>query len=280
MLNEYPSASDWAAVRGEKWFAGLAPMESMLAPVDGPLIDALELAAPSRIADVGCGGGGTALEILRRAPAGSVVHGFDISPKLIALARERRRPDERAVVFDVADMATAAPEEAYDRMVSRFGVMFFDDPPAAFANLARWLAPGGRFAFAVWGPPSDNAWMTSVRDVVARVIELPRPDPDAPGPFRYADVDKWLPSLERVGLAGLEVRDWRGTLAIGGGLAPAEAAEFALASFSSFAEQLAAAGDDPRREARRSLTTRFSDHQRDGAVRMDARVRIVTGVRR
>jgi SAM-dependent methyltransferase len=100
------------------------------------------------------------LEILRRAP-GSVVHGFDLSPALIELARSRKRSDERAFAFEIADMATApAPEEPYDRLFSRFGIMFFDDPLAAFANLVRWLASGGRFAFAVWGPPAENPWMT------------------------------------------------------------------------------------------------------------------------
>jgi SAM-dependent methyltransferase len=174
IMNENPAASDWTAARGEKWRAQLAGMEAMLTPVDEPLIRALNLDAPCRIADIGCGGGGTTLEILRRAPAGSVVHGFDLSPALIELARSCKRSDERAIGFEIADMATAtAPEKPYDRLVSRFGIMFFDDPLAAFANLVRWLAPGGRFAFAVWGRPAENPWMTSVRQVVAEIIPLP-----------------------------------------------------------------------------------------------------------
>lgn len=278
-MNENPEASDWGASRGEKWRAQLSGMESTLLPVDEPLLRALQLDSPLRIAEVGCGGGGTAIEFLRRAPAGSVVHGFDISPSLIERARGRTRPDERALDFVVADMSSAAPAEPYDRLVSRFGVMFFDEPPAAFANLVRWLVPGGRFAFAVWGPPSENPWMTSVRDVVARIIDMPRPDLEAPGPFRYADAGRLLALLERAGFAGLDVREWRGALPIGGELPPAEAAHFALSSFSSFGELLARAGDEASSEARRSLTARFSHHQVDGAVRMDACVRIFTGAR-
>ena len=158
-MNENPSASDWALARGEKWRDQLTGMEAMLAPVDEPLIHALHLDAPYRVADIACGGGGTTLQILRRAPAGSVVHGFDISPALIELARDRAWPDGR-IVFEIADVATApAPAEPYDRLVSRFGVMFFDDPPVAFANLAPWLAPGGRFAFAVWAVrPRIRGW--------------------------------------------------------------------------------------------------------------------------
>jgi len=274
------AAADWAAARGEKWRAQVSSMEAMLAPVDEPLIRALQLDAPCRIAEIGCGGGGTALEILRRAPPGSVVHGFDISPGLIEVARRRAGPEQRAIAFETADMATAAPPGApYDRLVSRFGIMFFDDAPAAFASLARWLAPGGRFAFAAWAPTADNPWMTSVRDAAAEVVDIPSPDPEAPGAFRYAEADKLLALLARAGFGELEVRDWRGAIPLGGRLPPAEAANFALASFASFGELLAKAGEEAVAHARQSLTARFARHQQDGAVRMDARVHIFTGAR-
>jgi SAM-dependent methyltransferase len=108
------AAVDWAGARGEKWRAQLAGIEAMLSAVDEPLIRALHLDAPCRIADVGCGGGGTAFEILRRAPAGSIVHGFDISPANIESARHRARPDDRAIAFATGDVATApAPEKPY-----------------------------------------------------------------------------------------------------------------------------------------------------------------------
>src|SRR4051794_976264 len=108
---------DWAGARGEKWRAQLAGMEAMLAPIDEPLIHALQLDAPYRIADLACGGGGTTLEIQRRAPAGSVVHGFDISPALVETARARVPSDPRGIAFAVADMATGpAPDAPYDRL--------------------------------------------------------------------------------------------------------------------------------------------------------------------
>jgi SAM-dependent methyltransferase len=279
-MNENPTSIDWTTARGEKWHAQLAGMEAMLAPVDAPLIHALRLDAPCRVADIGCGAGGTTLEILRQAPAGSVVHGFDLSGVLIESARKRKPIEESALDFRLADMATAAaPEQLYDRLVSRFGVMFYDDPPAAFANLVRWLARGGRFAFAVWGRPEDNPWMTSVRKVVAEAIDLPQPDPEAPGPFRYGDADKLLNLLERAGFSDLAVTEWRGALPIGGGLPVVEAADFALTSFSSFRELLTEAGSEAVHAARQALAARFSRHQQDGVVRMDACVHIVTGMR-
>src|SRR5215813_10265812 len=210
---EHPAASDWAGARGEKWRGQVDGMEATLAPIDEPLISALHLDRPYAIADVGCGGGGTTLQIQRRAPAGSVVHGYDISPALIEVARSRIRSGDDAISFDIANVAAAPPpSRPYDRLVSRFGIMFYDDPPAAFANLASWLAPRGRFAFAAWDRPVNNPWFSMVREVVADTIELPPLDPDAPGPFRYGAADTLLGLLERAGFAELEVHDWSGEL--------------------------------------------------------------------
>ncbi len=177
-------------------------------------------------------------------------------------------------------MATAtATAQPYDRLVSRFGVMFFDDPPSTFANLVRWLGQGGRFAFAVWGRLEENPWMASVRKVVAEVTDMPELDLEAPGPFRYGDAGKLLILLERAGFSELRVSGWQGALPIGGGLPAAEAADFALAFFSSFSELLAEAGNEAIRTARQTLTASFSRHQREGAVRINASVHIVTGTR-
>ena len=277
MLKPQP-ASDWAAKRGEKWRAYLDGMEAMLEPIDEPLIRALKLDAPYRIAEIGCGGGGTTFEVLRCAPVGSVVHGFDISPALIEIARERTTSPRR-VAFDLADMETAAVTDPYDRLFSRFGIMFFSDPLAAFVNLFGWLVPGGRFAFAVWGSADVNPWEGSVRQIVSKIVDLPRPAPDSPGPFRYGEVDALVGLLRQAGYGELDVSTWRGALSIGGGLPAEDAANFALASFSSFSEMLDQAGAEARDRAHRSLSVEFSQHEDNGEVRMDACAHIVTGTR-
>jgi SAM-dependent methyltransferase len=270
--------ADWAAARSDKWRRQLAGLEAMLAPIDEPLIKALALTAPVRIADVGCGGGATTLEVLRRAPAGSVAQGLDLSPALIEVARRRHGAHNASVAFEVADMGTMAPPEpAYERLISRLGVMFFNEPPAAFANLRRWLVPGGRIAFAVWGPVEDNAWMTATRAAVAEAIELAPIDPSAPGPFRYGDVVSLVSLLRRAGFVDVTVTDWRQALPIGDRLPALDAAQFALASFSSFAELLSNAGGDAPIRARRALAARFTPYEQEGAVLMPARVHIITG---
>lgn len=271
-------ASDWAAARSDKWRRQIAGLEAMLAPIDGPLIDALALDGAARIADIGCGGGATTRAALAAAAAGSEAHGYDLSPALIEVARRRVPAEPRGAVFEVADVGAASPpRHRYDRLISRMGVVFFPQPASAFANLRRWLAPGGRFAFAVWGPLEDNVWMSETRAAVADVVPQTPVDPSTPGPFRYGDATPLLADLEGAGFVGLDLHDWRQPLPIGDRLAADDAARFALAAFSQFAEQLADAGTDAIATAHRSLRRRFAPYEQEGGVFMPARVHIVSG---
>lgn len=271
------TSSDWVGGRDEKWRTHLPGMEAMLGTIDTPLLDALRVDAPCRIAEIGCGGGGTALSLLRRLPKGTTVHGYDISPILVEHARARIPAGEPALAFEVADMAVTAPPPAlYHRLVSRFGVMFFPDAPTAFRNLRRWLAPQGRVAFAVWAAPSDNPWILLTREVVSRIVEVPVMDPDAPGPFRYAEPARLAALLAEAGFTDIAAADWQASLPIGGGLPPEEAARFALAAFSSFAELLAAAGTEAQARAQRALAERYAGYERDGSVWLQARVNILS----
>jgi SAM-dependent methyltransferase len=246
-------------------------MEAMLAPVDPPLIAALNLADCLRIAEIGAGGGATTRAIAAAAPD-SMIEGFDISPDLIQAAAARAGGVAR---FTLADVAVFRPTERFDRLASRFGVMFFEAPERAFANLLHWLRPGGRLAFAVWGPGKDVAFMTHVREAVAAVIDLPQPDPDAPGPCRYGDPSRLLTLLEAAGFRGCAARTWLGDLQVGGGMTPGMAAEFLLSS-SSAAAPLSDAGASAQAKAHDKLAQICAANLRDGTVWMPARVEIVT----
>jgi SAM-dependent methyltransferase len=267
-----PSSKTWAQSRGAKWRDQLDPMEAMLTPIDDPLIAALNLSDRLRIAEIGAGGGATTRTIAAAAPPGSTIEGFDISPELIEVARARTGGVAR---FTLADAAHFQPKEQFDRLTSRFGVMFFEAPEHAFANLLKWLRPGGTLAFAVWGPGKDVAFMASVREAVAAVIDLPQPEPDSPGPCRYGDPSGLLALLETAGFQNCAARTWRGDLQVGGGMPPVMAAEFLLAS-SSAAAPLAEAGAGEQIRARDRLAAVCAENLRDGTVWMPARVEIIT----
>lgn len=266
------SALAWADARGRQWRDQVDGMEATLAPVDAPLIAALRLDGPLDVAEIGCGGGATTRAIASALPAGGTVEGFDISADLVAAARERVGDVAR---FTVADAGRFLPERRFDRLASRFGIMFFDDPAAAFANLRGWLKPGGRLAFAVWGPGSEVGFMRAVRDGIASVMPVAPPDPDAPGPCRYGDPARLAALLEHAGFADAASTTWRGELPVGGGLPARAAAEFLVAS-SSTAAPLADADPALRLRALDAIEAACAAHERDGLVRMPVRVEIVT----
>jgi hypothetical protein len=117
-----------------------------------------------------------------------------------------------------------------------------------------------------------------VRDVVAEVVEPPTPAANAPGPFRYANEDSLLRLLQDAGFMSLEVHNWQGSLAVGGGLGAADAASFTLSTFS-VADAVAQADEDSQMCVRQTLTERFSNHLDDGRVWLDAAVHIIAGCR-
>ena len=273
------AAAEWSGERGEAWRDSMGPLEAMLAPVNMPLIEALDLDAPYRIADIGCGGGETSIALARNAYPGSAVEGFDISPALIDAAKAKEAYGQVPIHFKVADAEQPLGDTAlFDRLTSRFGIMFFPNQETAFSNLANWLKPGGRFAFAVWGPAPDNPWMSSIRDVLKDHIVIPTPEPGAPGPFRYADADEFGSLLQSSGFSDVKSQSWKEQLSLGGGLAADAAADFALSAFS-IGQLLNQSDQLTAQAARLDLASLFSEHVTDGDVRMDAHVHIVTGTR-
>ena len=144
------TTADWAGARAQAWASMADRLEAQIEPVSDLLFAAAQPVAGERVLDVGCGRGSTTqLAAGAVGPAGEVV-GLDVAANLIEEA-ERLAPDDAAIRWMVADAQRAElPPEHFDLVLSRFGVMFFDDPTAAFANLAGATAPGGRLCVAVW----------------------------------------------------------------------------------------------------------------------------------
>lgn len=181
----------WNEAAGRTWVEFHDALDRQVEPLGRAAIAALAPAAGERVLDVGCGCGQTTLELARRVGAAGSVTGVDISQPMLAVARERAAGAHQARFIE-ADAQTY-PFEAgvFDAVHSRFGVMFFQDPTAAFANIRRALNPGGRLAFVCWRAVAENPIMTL--PLVAAARHLPPsepPAPDAPGPFAFADPDR------------------------------------------------------------------------------------------
>ncbi len=275
---------DWEHERGEQWLVRLSELEAMLKPIErglvdllAPQIDAAQQSDALRIADVACGGGATTFAIETTLSDNSTLHGFDISSALVNAANQTARTHGSRAVFSQVNLEIARPpSQPYDFLVSRFGVMFFLNPARAFANLHKWLKPQGKFAFAIWGDPAQNPWMTLLRDVCRQFVDLPSPEPDTPGPFRYANTELLLKHLSESGFTQVTIDDWRGRLPLGGGLNATKAADFALNAFT-FGDVLRETSETVYNQARAALIDELKHHETDGEVLMSAFVHIVSG---
>ncbi len=180
----------WNGDAGKRWADSDARMANLLSPIT----EALLVHAPPRSGwhalDIGCGGGSQSVQLAELlGPEGNVT-GIDISAPLLAVARQRTVPKSGAgISFLEADASTHAfVPERFDLLFSRFGVMFFDDPAAAFANLRRALKPEGRLAFCCWQALKENDWTWLPLQAALKHIAPPPPQPEgAPGPFSFAD---------------------------------------------------------------------------------------------
>ena len=186
----------WNDDAGHVWTTWQERMDGQLAPLGLAALDAAGIQPGLRVLDIGCGCGHTTLEAAHRVgPSGSVV-GLDVSDTMLMRARERATADGVAqrVEFVCGDAQVAAVADVggpADVVVSRFGVMFFADPTAAFANIGSLARSGATMAFVCWQAPKLNLWASEMGRELARMFpDQPPVDPHAPGPFAFADPDR------------------------------------------------------------------------------------------
>lgn len=264
----------WDGAGGAAWLERSAEIDAHLAPAQEA---ALAVAAPTegeRVVDIGCGAGASARALADRVGPRGHVLALDLSHAMIDRARRR---DARANLAWAAVDAAAHDFQpaAFDLLFSRFGVMFFGDPVAAFANLKRALRSDGRMAFACWRPVEENPWMRApLRAVCKHVPRPPRPGPDDPGPFAFADPERVGGILARAGFAAprFDKVDFEIDLALGRGL------DAAVASASSSGAAAAALKDQPedlRQAALEELRKELSRYERAGRVPLPAAIWVV-----
>lgn len=261
-------ASEWQGAAGDRWRQNLDGFEWMIAGIGDALVAQAGYNSGDRVVDVGCGGGATTLPIARIVGAQGLALGVDIAPQLIEIARDRAAAQSLSQAqFLVADGQSAVPDQApFDRLFSRFGVMFFDDSIAAFANMRQWLKPGGRIDFACWGPPARNPWMSEIHAIMAQFVEMPPRDPAAPGPFRFADPDTIRTVMDGSGFQDVSIESHIADQPFGGRDANVEAATDFVLTAMDMGALLDDAGSDVAVAAKAAITGFLKQHEQDGVV--------------
>ncbi len=206
MADDVQHSGQWEQWNRREFVARWRDVEPSNAPVSAELFAALNLQPGERVLDIGCGGGQTTLDAAARVGPDGAATGFDISEPMLEMARERAGGAGAAnVTFAAGDAQRAtAPGGPFDAVMSRFGVMFFDDPAAAFANIRREMKAGGRLGFACWQQMDRNRWFPF--EVMAKYRQGPPPQPGQrppPGPFAFGN-EKYVEGiLEQAGFTGI-----------------------------------------------------------------------------
>ncbi|WP_315798456.1 class I SAM-dependent methyltransferase [Bradyrhizobium sp. SZCCHNRI3043] len=250
----------WNGPGGQRWSDRQEAQDILLAPVSQILIDRIAAKPGDRVLDIGCGCGGLSIALAGQVAPGGHVLGVDISAPMLERARAVA-PAGLPAEFVLAD-ATVHPfaPASFDLLVSRFGVMFFADPVASFANIRRALKPGGRVVFACWREPKANPWMIAPLQAVYRhVPKLPEMAPDDPGPFAFASEARVTRILGEAGFSdvALETHALSLDVAIGKGLDAAVQSAFEIGPASRALEGHPQETRDAARQSVRELLTQY-----------------------
>ncbi len=203
-MNNDAQIEYWNGPAGQKWVDQSNQLDAMLSAFANKVLETAALKPGERVLDVGCGAG--ALTLGAAAAAGSAV-GVDVSEPLLKLAKNRAQQTGAAATFVRADASTYETDQAFDRLISRFGVMFFENPAKAFSNIRMLMQPGGRMTFICWQALQLNDWALAPLQAALPLLREPppQPDPHAPGPFAFAEKDRVNSFLTDAGWNDVEI---------------------------------------------------------------------------
>lgn len=261
-----PWADEYEAI--DRLFAGLTRV-------------ALDHAAPKlgeRVIDIGCGSGTTVLELAARVGPSGYVLGADVSKLSVAKARERiAAASVHQAEIMLCDVSTHIfPANSFDLVFSRFGVMFFADPVATFANIRKAMKSDGRLALAVFRTPQENKWATAALAAVRHLLPpITPPGPEEPGEFSWADAARVHRILETACFEDISLMPHDPAMPLAGGGGAAEAASFTF-RVGPVVRAMSDASEQQKKEVRSVLEAFFTSHEGPQGVVLPGAIWVVT----
>ena len=249
----------WSGAGGDVWVDKQREMDIMLNPLGKNAINKIDFSDKLTILDIGCGCGDTSLDIAKKVPEGKVL-GLDISEPMLDRARNSANElSLKNIDFEVKDVQTdSMPSEYFDVAFSRFGVMFFEDPYAAFKNIYTSIKQGGQLAFVCWQNPSLNPWQSLSIGVIKDFLDLPSPPPKSPGPFAFEDKSYLLDILQTSNFRNIEIIDNQEDITMFSGKTLKEACEDYLTINPVVTEMLKNSNETLKEEILNALMDKFS----------------------
>jgi SAM-dependent methyltransferase len=282
-MSEMPNAAQqeyWNTVAGPRWVSFAGAVESRVREANDLLLTRAAPLPGEQVLEVGCGTGATTVPLAAAVGERGHVLGIDIAEPMLAVARRRVAESGLANVSLLLADAQAHPFEPgrFDLVVSRFGVMFFADPRAAFGNLCAAARPDGRLCFACWAPLAENPQWLIAYDIALRHLGPPAPkDPRAPGPLAFSDPDYVRDFLAAAGFAAIEIGRAKMDII---GASPETETEFAVTMGPVGRLIDEKQPDAATREAcAREIREAYAVHARNGELRLPATIFIVTARR-
>jgi ubiquinone/menaquinone biosynthesis C-methylase UbiE len=261
----------WNGDSGHRWVADADRRDSVLAPVADALLTAAQLTPGENVLDIGCGCGVTTLAAARTVQSG-IVTGVDLSAPMLDLARRRVGNDDN-ITFVQADAQTDdLVGNTFDVAISRFGTMFFDDPVAAFTNIAAAMRPRGRMCLATWQPLAANEWLLVPGAALLRYGSLPDASGTGPGMFAQSDPEAVAAVLDQAGWNDIDVEPVTVRLRLGD---DAEDATDYLTDIGLARAVLDTIDEHDRERAVADVTSALAAHATDDGVLLDAAINLI-----
>ena len=271
----------WSGSGGENWAKDRIIFDRRLQSLGDATLQKLDLKIGMDVVDIGCGSGTTTFDIaIAVGETGSVI-GLDISEPMLKLALERiEKFGLKNVKFLNQDVQISLlNEKIFDAAFSRFGVMFFDRPVKAFANINRALRVGGRLAFVCFQSPQKNLWASLSQKIIEKHLGIKMfEDKRAPSPFAFQEKLYILEVLEKAGFVGIVIEEVEKNIEWYSGITVAQAVDNLFRASPAVADKLKDADVSSKALIRGELEAAYAEHYRDGSISFPVAVWIVSAI--